>query len=94
MVDPAALGVGRDGFAVAVGVGRHDLAVVAAGDDAGAVARRRQDRAAVHGDALRLAVARRQQERLLAEHEDRGLLQEMHADHRRAGLHRPHALDD
>ena len=94
MVDPAALGIGRDGLAVALGVGRHDLAVVAAGDHAGAIARRRQDRAAVDGNALRLAVARRQQQRFLAEDEDGGLLQEMHADHRRAGLHRPHALDD
>ena len=45
-------------------------------------------------DALRFAVARRQQERLLTKDEDGGLLEEMHADHRRAGLDRPHALDD
>ena len=45
-------------------------------------------------NALRLAVARRQQQRLLAEDEERGLLQEMQADDRRVGLHRPHALDD
>ena len=48
-------------LALAGGVGRHDLAVIAAGDDAAAVARRRQDGAAMDGDALRLAVARRQQ---------------------------------
>ena len=48
----------------------------------------------MHGNALRLAVARRQQQRLLAEDEDRGFFQEMDADHRRTGLHRPHALDD
>ena len=80
--------------ALAARVGREHLAVVAAGDDALAVRRRGEDAAAVHRDALLVALARDQQQRLLAEHEGRGVAEEMHADHRRAGRDRPRALDD
>ena len=72
MVDPAALGVGGDDGGRAGRIGRHDLAVVAAGDDAVCVGSGREDRAAVDRDAPLLAIAREQQ-RLLAEHEDGGL---------------------
>ena len=65
MVDPTVFCVGGDDCDFTFGIGRYDLAVVAACDDARAVAGRRQDAAAVHRDAPRLAVARSQQQRLL-----------------------------
>src|SRR4051812_48451523 len=46
-VDPAALGVGRYRAALALGVGRDHLAVVATGDDARAVACNGENAAAV-----------------------------------------------
>ena len=93
MVDPAALGVGRERLCRAVRRGRHDLAVVAAGDDALAVAPRTEDRAAM--TAIRrsspsrgrtAAPPRRARRRPCAE--------KMRGDDRRAGIDRPRALDD
>ena len=77
-----------------VGIGRHHLAVVAAGDDARAVGRRRQDAAGVHGTRRCVAVRRDQQQRLLAEHEDRRAAEEMRGDHRRARRDGARALDE
>jgi hypothetical protein len=65
-----------------------------AGDDARAVARARQDAASVDGDALLAPALRRQQHRLLGQREHGGLAEEMGADHRGAGGHRPGAVDD
>ena len=77
-----------------VGAGRDHRAVVAAGDDALAVARRRENAAAMHRDALGLAVARHEQQRLLAEHEHRHVAEKIRGDHRAAGREQPGALGD
>ena len=68
MIDPATLGVCRQRAAFAFGIGGDYFAVIATADDAVAVSRRREDRAAMHGDALRLAFRLYQQQRFLAEH--------------------------
>ena len=73
MIDPAMLGVGCEDRALAAGRRRHDLAVVAAGDDALAVRGSGEDAARMHRHALFCAIGRDQQQRLLAEYEDRGL---------------------
>src|SRR6185369_7636120 len=82
-VDPAVLCVRGERLAPAVRIGRHDLAVIAAGEHARTVAGRRQDAAAVHGEALFRAVLGKQQ-RFLAEHEYGGTFEEMHGDDRPA----------
>ena len=67
MIDPAALGIGRNEAAVALGVRRKHLAVVAAGDDRHAIARGRQDAAAMDGEPLLVGLVGNQQHGLLAE---------------------------
>jgi len=93
MVDPASLAVGCDHAGLAVHAGRHDLAVVAAGDDAIRVRARAENCAAMRRDRARLAHARHQDERLLAQHQDRGVAEKMRAHDACAGLDRPRALD-
>src|SRR5262249_13238820 len=73
---------------------RHDLAVVAAGNEPRAVARARHDAAVMDGDALFRCAFGRQQHRFLAEHESRNVFEEMRADHTGAGLDGARALDD
>src|SRR5262249_47583120 len=94
VVDPAVLGIGREDDALSLRVGRHDLAVVAAGDDAALIGGRGEDGPAVDRDAARLARARHEKERLFAEHEHRRLPEKMRGHHRRAGIDRPRALHD
>ena len=65
VVDPTMFGVGGDDCEFTFGIGRYDLAVITACDDARAIAGGRQDAAAVHRDATRLAFARSQQQSLL-----------------------------
>ena len=77
-----------------VGAGDEHLAVVAAGDDPDAVARGREDAAAVDGKPLLVALGRDQQELLFAQHEGRGVVDEIRSDHRRARGDRPGAFDD
>jgi hypothetical protein len=55
MVDPAALAVGGDHDALALRVGRHQLAIVPAGDDAVGIGGRGQDGGAVHRHRARFA---------------------------------------
>ncbi len=94
MIDPAMFRIGRKRAAVALGVGRDHLAVVAAGDDALAVGRRRQDRAAMDGDAARLAVRLREHDRFLAEHEGRGAAEKMRGNDGAFGRDLVGAIDD
>ena len=94
VVDPALLGIGGENGAFPLGVGRHHLAVVAAGHDTLRISGRGEDGAVVHGDVAYLARARHQGDRPLAEHEGRGFPEKMRGHHRRAGLDRPRALDD
>ena len=47
----------------------------------------------MHGHTPLVAITHEQQ-RLLAEHEDRSLLQEVHCDDRCAGLHKSGAIGD
>ena len=86
MVDPAALAVGGHHGAVACCVGRHHLAVVAAGHDAAGVRGRAQDGAAVHRRRAHVARFRNEQQCLLAQHEHRGLAEKMRGHDRRARL--------
>ena len=83
-IDPAMLGVGRQRLACALRVGHNHLAVVAAGQNARAVARNGEDAALMHCDALLGAIGRDEQQRLLAERERRGLPEKMRRDDRRA----------
>ena len=87
-------GVGREVSAFALGVGRDQLAVVAAADDARAVGRGRQDGAAMHRDAPRLAVRLGEHDRLLAEHEGGGAAEKMRGDDGAARGDRARAFDD
>ena len=87
MIDPAAFLVGGDNLIRAVGARRHDLPVIAAGDDAAVVRGARQNRAAVNGDTL-LAIVVHEQQVLLAKHEDRCWPKEMHPDERAIGTDR------
>ena len=78
---------------LALGIGRDQSAVVAAGDDARAVRGAGEDRAFMHGDAA-LAVFRREQQGLLAQHEHRRLAEKMHADDRRVSRDRADAIGE
>ena len=91
VIDPAMLWVDGENRALALRVGGHDLAVVAAGDDALAVRRRRQDRAGVVAARRCAPSLRDQQQRLLAEHERRSIAEEPHGDDRHPGRDRPRA---
>ena len=93
VIDPPALAVGRNHLAFALRVARHHLAVIAAGDHALGIRARAENRAAVHRNPARLAAAWHENQRLLAEHQDRGLAEKMRRHDRRAGRHRPRALD-
>ena len=94
-IDPAMLGVGGKRFAFALRVGRHDLAVVAAGEDARAVARptagcrrRARRRAAPSPRARRTAAPpRRARTRRVSP-------RKCTADDRRARRDGPHAIGD
>ena len=76
MVDPAALGV-VDQLALAGLAGDEHLAVVTAGDDPDAVAGSREDAAAVDRKPLLVALGRDQQDLLFAQHEGRGVFDEI-----------------
>ena len=86
LIDPALLVVGGERVMFAVRIGRDELAIVAAGDDALAVGRRSPEWRR-HGPR-RGARRPGEQQRLLAEHEDRRRAQKMHAD---TGAPRVHA---
>ncbi len=58
-------------------VRRHHFAVIAAADDARAIARRRQDGAATHVHPPHLAVRLGKQQRFFAEYEDGGTAEKM-----------------
>jgi hypothetical protein len=94
MIDPAVLWVGGNGAARAADIGLHDFAVVAARDDDGLAHSRRQDRAAMDRDALRLAARRRQDHGFFAEHEDRHAAEKMRGDDGTARRNRMNAVDD
>ena len=78
---------------VAARIGRHDLAVVAAGDETLRVAGRRQDRAAMKRDTP-LLVAAGEQHGFLAQHEGGGVAEELNRHDRAFGLVAARALDD
>ena len=94
MVDPTVLGIGGKGDALSLRVGRHHLAIVAAGHDAACVGGGGEDGAAVDRDAACVARTGYEEERLLAEHENCGLPEEMRGHHGGLCVERPHALDD
>jgi hypothetical protein len=81
VVDPTVLGIGSKGDALSLRVGRHHLAIVAAGDDAACVGGRGEDGAAVDRDAACVARTGYEEECLLAEHEDCDLAEEMRGHH-------------
>src|ERR1019366_8530504 len=84
LIDPAPLVVGGDNLVLAVGIGGDQLAVVAAGNDAGAVGYAGEDATLMHEDAM-LAMLGREQQGLLAQHEHRRIPEKMHADDGAAG---------
>src|SRR5882672_8979661 len=88
------LGIGGNRRRRHIDLGGHDLAVVAARHDTFAVARRRQDAAAVNHDALRIAVPRYKQQRFVAKHEYGGVGEKIRPDHGRSRRDRPRAIGD
>ena len=94
MIDPAVLGIGRQRVTFALQVGCDHLAVVATGEDAFAVGRRRENSAAVRADAPRLAVGLREHDRFLAEHERRCPAEKIRGDDGAVGRDLMRAVDD
>ena len=94
LIDPAALWIGGKRLAFALGIGRDQLAVVTAGDDALAVGRCREDGAAVGVDAPWLAVAAGEHDRFLGQHEGRRLAEKMRGDNGALRRHLVGAVDD
>ena len=94
LIDPAASGVAGEKAARAVRSTGHDLAVIAAGDDALGIGRARKYRAIVDSRSSLHAIARDRDQRLLAEHEHRSAAEEMRCDDGGIRVDRPRALDD
>ena len=95
VIDPAALGVGRDELG-----SRRSASVANTLPSSPPVTMRAPSLAAARMPPAWTATRRssplsgHQQQRLLAEHEDRGAAEEMRGHHRRAGRDRARALDD
>jgi hypothetical protein len=85
VIDPAALGIGRDQPAFALGSVDEHLAVVAAGDRRRRHRSRRQDAAAMQRKQPLVALGGTSSTRLLAQHEGCGATEKMCRHHRRAG---------
>jgi len=88
------LGIGCQNLAVSAGIGRNDLAVIPAGDDARTIRGHSENAARMNRHALLAATCCNKQQRLLAKHEDRAVLQEMRLDDGSAGGNRLHAIGD
>ena len=94
MIDPAAFWIARDHLRDAIEPGGYDLAVVAGGEHARAVASACQNGAGVNRKPRRLRVRSDEQQRLVAENEDGGGAQKMRSHHGSAGGDRPGMLLD
>ncbi len=94
LVDPSALRIGGERLAFALGIGRDQLAVVTAGDDALAVGRCGKNGAAMGVDAPWLAVAAGEHNCFLGQHESRGLAEKMRGDNGAVRRHLVGAVDD
>ena len=81
VVDPAPLGIGCQDFDMGFRIKRHQLAIVAAHDNALAVGGRTQDAAAMHGNGIRLT-ASRQRDVFFRADERRDVAKEMHSGRR------------
>ncbi len=86
LINPTSLFVGGELSVLALSIGFDQRAIVAASDDALTVAGAAQNAAAVDLHAAFLAFGREQQ-RFLAQHEHRGLAEEMRGDHGAARIY-------
>src|SRR6185312_8575356 len=78
----------------AVGIDRHHLAIIAAGDDALAVRNRAEDAAAMHGDARDVAFRIHERDIFLGADKAGTLAEKMHGRRRRANRNGAHAVGD
>ena len=92
VVDPAVLGIGRQRGDVAVPRDLHQLAVVAAGDDALAVRCHAKHGAIVDRQPRRLAFACGESHGFFGANEGRDVAEEMNSGNRAADLHRQHTI--
>ncbi|MGY4301548.1 hypothetical protein ACVWXN_009643 [Bradyrhizobium sp. i1.4.4] len=93
-VDPAPLRIGGEQRHLTLGVERHDLAIVAAHDEALAVGGGRQNAATMHGDRRDLALGVDERDILLAADEGGAGPKEIHRGHAHPERNRLDAIGD
>ncbi len=92
IVDPAPFGVGGEHRHRALGVERGELAIIAAGDNALAIGRRAQDRAAMDGDRRYFACFIDQRRVFFGANEHGDIAEEMQRGCGHADRQRPHPV--
>src|SRR5664279_1020746 len=93
LIDPSSLVVGGEDRVFAANIGRHQGAVVAAGQDANTVRSAGEDRTSVHDDAL-FALFGCEEQVFLAQNENRCSAEKMHADDSAARRDRADAVGE